>query len=81
MKMRGGSFGLVMLLIVMGIVLTLVAKNWQVIANTIVPGGHSHGEVEVAKEIESGELPDLKQTQAATDAHANDVGAALEEID
>jgi len=81
MKLKGGSFGLVMLLVVMGIVLLLVAKNWQMIAGTIVPGGNSYGEVEAAEEVRSGELPNLEQTQSATDAHADAVGAALEEID
>jgi len=81
MKMKGGSFGLLALLIVMGIVLLLVAKNWQVIANTVMPGGHSHGETEAGEQVQAGDLPNLEQTQAATDAHADDVGAALEEID
>ena len=81
MKMKGGSFGLLALLIVMGIVLLLVAKNWQMIADTAMPGGHSHGEAEAGEEVKSGDLPNLEQTQAATDAHADDVGAALEEID
>jgi len=81
MKMKGGSLGLLALLIAMGIVLLLVAKNWQVIANTVGPGGHAHGEAEAAEAVRSGDLPNLEQTQAATDAHADAVGAALEEIE
>jgi len=81
MKMRGGSFGLLGLLIVLAIVLTLVVKNWQKIAYTTGPGADAHGEQEAAAEVKSGELPNLQQTQSATDDHTNEVNAALEQID
>jgi len=81
MKLRGGSFGLLGLLIVMAIVLVLVAKNWEMLASTMSPGSNAHGEAEAAAEVQSGELPDLQQTRAATDDHTDEVNAALEQID
>ena len=80
MKFRGGV-GLLALLIVLAIVLVLVAKNWQKIAETTAPGAASHGETEAAAEVKSGELPDLQQTQAATDDHTEAVNTALEQIE
>jgi len=81
MKLRGGSFGLLGLLVVLAIVLTLVAKNWQMLADTMSPGGDAHGETEAAEQVQAGELPNLQQTQAASDDHTNEVNAALAQID
>jgi hypothetical protein len=82
MKLRGGSFGLLGLLVVLAIVLVLVAKNWQMLAdNMMSPGRDAHGEHEAAEQVQAGELPDLQQTQAASDDHTNEVNAALEQID
>ena len=81
MKFKGGSFGLLGVLIVLAIVLYLVAQNWQKIAYTTGPGTDSHGETEAAAEVKSGELPDLQQTQSATDDHTAEVNAALDQID
>ena len=63
------------------LVLVLVAKNWQMIAQTTGPGADAHGEHEAAAEVEAGDLPNLQQTQGATDDHTNEVNAALEQID
>jgi hypothetical protein len=81
MKLRGGSFGLLGLLVVLAVVLVLVAKNWQMLADKVSPGRDAHGEHEAAAQVQDGELPDLQQTQAATDDHTNEVNAALEQID
>ena len=81
MKLRGGSFGLLGLLVVLAIVLTLVAKNWQMLADMTSPGRDDHGETEAAEQVQAGELPDLQQTQAASDDHTNEVNAALAQID
>jgi hypothetical protein len=81
MKFKGGSFGLLGVLIVLAIVLYLVAQNWQKLAFTTAPGADAHGEHAASAEVQSGDLPDLPQTQAATDDHTAEVNAALEQID
>jgi hypothetical protein len=87
--MKGRGLGMVMLVVVMAIVLYLVARNWQAVAPTAMqvakPGGRpivdAHGEEEAANEVRSRNLPDLKQMDRETDAHAADVKDALQEAD
>ena len=89
-KGGGGGFGLIMLVIVMGVVLMLVAKAWENVGSTVVDldrAGNmvgpldSHGQDDAAEEIRSGDLPRLSEMEQRTDAHATEVGNALEEID
>ncbi len=70
MKLRGGSFGLVVLVIVMAVVLILVAQAWEQVG----PGA-------TVEAVGSGDLPGLNQVRETTDAHSEEVGQALTAIE
>lgn len=86
---QGGGFGVVMLLVVVAIVLLLVAKAWNRVAPSAIevtsPAGptsvSSHGETEAAGQVSSGGLPGLSDARQVTDAHAQQVQQALDEIE
>jgi hypothetical protein len=86
---KGGGFGMLMLVVVLAIVLLLVARHWKAVAPTAVqvheyPSAapvDAHGEDEAGAALQSGTLPDLNDMRQATDAHAQQVQDALEEIE
>ena len=83
------SFGMILLMVVMVIVLMLVAQAWQkfgpaAIAVTDIdsaPVVDDHGQTGAGEEIRSGRLPRLQETKEATDAHAEQVQEALNGIE
>jgi hypothetical protein len=80
------SFGMVMLVVVMAVVLLLVAQAWSRLAPAAVDVHkattgqimHDHGQTEAAEALRAGHLPRLEDAQARTDVHAEDVKQALE---
>ena len=80
------SFGTVMLLVVMAIVLLLVAKRWQTVAPVVMDVNKTgqtgtipaHGQTEAAQEIRSGKLPRMNEMKARTSDHGNQVKDALQ---
>ena len=90
MTRRGGSFGIVVLVVVLAIVLLLVARSWRAVAPEAIdvsgPGGGAmvlddRGQTGAGDAVRSGELPDLREMQQNTDAHAQRVGDALAETE
>lgn len=84
MRQRGGSFGIVLLALVMGIVLLLVARNWQAAAPRLSetmgarPGAAATTDTEgVAPRA----LPNASDMKRATDAHSQEVQQALSEAE
>ena len=89
MKPKGGSFGMIALVIVMAVVLFLVAQAW----NRLVPEAvettksltpttvHDHGQAGAGAAVRSGDLPDLDATRDATGVHSADVQQALDAIE
>ena len=86
---HGGGFGVVMLLVVGAIVLLLAAKAYNRVAPSAIEGTSpsgpmsvsAHGETEAAGQVKSGGLPGLNDARQLTDAHAQQVQQALEEIE
>jgi len=89
MRKFGGGFGLLMLIVVVAIVLLLAARNWQAVAPTAAqvqsPGNarqvDDRGQVEAGEAIRSGQLPNLDEMRERTDAHADRIQNALDEIE
>lgn len=83
MKARGGSFGLILLLVVMGIVLLLVARNWQSIGPTAIAVGRAtdpqRAAAQAGVEPGQGEFPDLQKMQQRTSAYSVDAAKAVAE--
>ncbi len=89
MKKMGGGFGMIAMIIVVGIVLLLVAKQWKSVAPTvmqldgdgpmIVP--ETHGEVGAGQALQRGGLPNLNQMRQATGDHTQQVQEALAEAE
>jgi hypothetical protein len=76
----GGSLGLVLLVVVMAVVLLLVARSWRAVA----PQARAVTAPRVtdpALTASPGELPDLDETRKRTDAHAQQVQDALNEVE
>lgn len=71
---RGGSFGLLALVVVMGIVLFLVAQAWKKAA----PEAPA---LDTAAWEETSDRPNLDEARQQTDAHTQDVEDALASID
>lgn len=89
---RGAALGLVVLLLALVVTLLLVARSWESLAPQAIqvsqpadPGVnvrfHEHGEQQAGDALRQGRLPDLRETQQATDAHAAEVGRALAEVE
>jgi len=84
---KAGGIGFVMLVVVMAIVLWLTAENWKKVAPTALDvnaAGASvedHGQTGAAESLRSGDMPRLSDTREATDAHTEDVQAALDSIE
>lgn len=89
MRKFGGGFGLLMLVIVVAVVLLLAARNWRAVAPTASqiarPGNarevDDRGQAEAGEAIRSGQLPNLDEMRQSTDAHADRVRSALDEIE
>ena len=85
MARKGGSFGILVLVVTMAIVLLLVARQWKAVAPTAAqitgPGAHGvvdgHGQTEASEEVGSGALPDLNEMKQETTEHAQQVEEAL----
>ena len=81
MKLRGGSFGLIVTLIVMGVVLLLVAQAWKKYGPTAMEVS-APSSLEVSEEASEAQgLPGLQDARNATDAHAGAVDEALAAIE
>jgi hypothetical protein len=86
---RAPSFGMVMVLVVMAVVLMMVAKAWRSTAPAIIDTQNvldahpasAHGEKEAAEAVRSGELPGLEDAQRTTDAHAAQVREAMQAVE
>lgn len=75
---RFGALGWIGLLIVMGIVLTLAAKQWSAVA----PTAAELSPEATARDASGTALgPGLAEMRSTTDDHANDVQEAMESID
>ena len=89
MAKRTPSFGMVMLLVVMAVVLMLVANAWRTMApaaldthDALNSGPLStHGQEEAAQEVRKGGLPGVRDTQKETDKHTAEVEEALASIE
>jgi len=85
MARKGGSFGIVILLIVMLAVLMLVAKSWRSMAPTALEVSTPDGEVSIpapgARGVATnpGGLPNLGQMKDSTSGHIDEVQTALDE--
>jgi hypothetical protein len=85
MARRGGSFGILVLVVTLAIVLLLVARQWKSIAPTAtqLSGPDSsgviddHGQSGAGEEVRSGTMPDLNEMQQETNEHAEQVQEAL----
>jgi len=89
-KSAGSVIGLVTLIVAMAVVMLLVARQWSAVAPTALQVAgtdgppvivETHGEDAAGEAVRSGTLPDLDDMQQATDAHADAVQDALEQID
>jgi hypothetical protein len=82
MARRIKSFGVLILLVTVAVVLYLASRAWTglVSRNPAVAPTTSHAD-RLEREAGPGELPDLGQTRRATSAHAQDVQTALGEAD
>ena len=75
------------MVVVMAIVLLLVARQWRSVAPVAqqVSGAPAafddRGETGAGEAVRSGELPDLKEMQAETSAHADQLEQALEQTE
>jgi len=80
---KSGSWGLVMLVVVMAVVLLLVAQSWKKVAPQAIDVSRpasvasDHGDAAAGAAVRSGELPGLEELRQGTDAHAADVQQAL----
>jgi hypothetical protein len=75
MARKEGSFGVLGLLVIMGIVLFLVARNWKAVAPQVLPGSAKSA---AARGVDApsidASLPDAREK---TDVHADDVQSAM----
>ena len=86
---KTSSFGMVMLVIVMAVVLVMVANAWRSTAPAILDTQNvldsnpaaAHGEAGAARQVRDGSLPRLSDAQRTTDAHAAQVQEALQATD
>jgi hypothetical protein len=88
MGRRGGSFGLVMLLVVLVVVLMLTARAWKAIApasGAIMPTSATEAvrvaEPDTAGDAQYSDLPNVGEMQQTTSEHADQVQEALDSID
>jgi hypothetical protein len=85
MSKRGGSFGIVVLVIVVAVVLYLTARAWSSVApeagqitNPGVPRTvDDPGRAEALEAVRETGLPDLDETRVETAAHAAELEEAL----
>ena len=85
MAKKGGSFGILLLVVTMAIVLLLVARQWKAVAPAAAqitdPAARGlvddHGQTEAGEEVGSGALPDLNEMKQETNEHAQQVEEAL----
>ncbi len=88
MRRQGGGFGIVVLVVVTAIILLLVSRAWKSVMPTaaqVAKPGAAAREVQATQDVQdtsqpaAGEsvaplnMPDLKKTQANTDAHTRQV--------
>ncbi len=84
MRRRGGSFGILLLIVVMGVVLLLVARNWQAAAPRLSdtmrarPGAARSADADGAP---ARALPNARDMKQATDAHTAEVQAAMRDAE
>jgi hypothetical protein len=89
MARRGSSFGLIVLVVTLAVVLLLVARSWKSVAPTAtqIPDRDGaaliddHGETAAAGAIGSGSLPDLNEMRRQTDLHSRQVQDVLARTD
>jgi len=80
---------MLILIVTVAIVLLLVAKNWESIAPVATtldaagdrPRVDDHGQTGAGEALRQGNLPGLGEMRLQTDAHADDVQEALQQID
>jgi len=83
---------LIVLLVALVIVMMLVAQSWKSLAPEVIQITDTegpdvnvqfsdHGESQASDALRGGDLPDLKEMQQRTDAHAQQVADALAETD
>ena len=79
-----------MLLVALVIVMMLVAQSWKSVAPEVIQITDTkgpdvnvqfsdHGESQASDALRRGDLPDIKEMQQTTDAHAQQVADALAE--
>jgi hypothetical protein len=89
MARRGSGIGIVMLVVTLLVVLLVVARSWRSVAPTAtaIPDGPLVHTVDDAPAGDGddgsgpGHLPDLRETQRETDAHAQAVQDAMSAIE
>ena len=83
MRKPGGSFGMLILLVVVAVVLYLAGKAWNSVAPTAKELDRSPSTHEAQSGIKSGEAPPLRpsldEMQKTTSSHTADVDEALRE--
>jgi hypothetical protein len=85
MARKGGSFGIVVLVVVMLAVLLLVAQSWRRVAPTALEVSTPDGEISLpapgTQGVASnpGGLPDLGEMKTNTSTHLQEVQTALDE--
>ena len=80
-KSGGGSFGYVLAIVVLVILLLMSVKAWKnaapAAAQALKPGAPAtlpdHGQTDAAKAVRSGNLPDMKKMGQNTDAHVQEI--------
>lgn len=80
MSRNKSSFGLVALVVVMGVVLFLVAQAWKKLtpeSGDVAEAAHT----EIREAAGPGDLPRLDDVRQSTDSHAEDVQDALASLD
>ena len=89
MARRGGSIGMIILIVTAAIVLFLVARNWQAvapIATSLDAAGNGapindHGQTGAGAALRQGNLPGLQDMRDETNAHADELQEAMQQID
>lgn len=77
---KGGGFGLVVLVVVLAVVLLLAGRAWRSVAPAAVQL-ETHGGDRAGEASNPGTLPGLNEMQSETDAHAERLRQALDEIE
>jgi hypothetical protein len=89
MSKSGGGFGYVLVIVVLVILLMLSVKAWKNAApaavQTLKPGTPAtlpdHGQTGAAKELRSGNLPNLKKMDQNTDQHVEEINQVTKGLD